>query len=244
GAIRLSAMFTDAEPDPDRSAEEESDALAEWAPPSPPSRAEVAVDALRRPLAMGRQAGVGVIGALGNPVGAAMTAVDIGRQALAPGPPGSPLWSGRRSVHRRFEILSTDLDAAKQAAKAMGGTLNDFLVTAVAGAAGAYHRAMGVAVDELRAAIPVSTRADASAGGNAFVPTRTLVPVGELEAAQRFALVHDRLTSLKADRSIGAADAIAGVVTLLPGPVVRSLARAQTARVDFAVSNVKGAPFD
>src|SRR5439155_7564227 len=150
----------DAEPDPDRSAEEEFDALAESAAPSPrPSRAELTVDAIRRPLAMGRQAMAGAIGALGNPVGAAMTAADIGRQALAPGPPGSPLWSGRRSVHRRFEILSTDLESAKQAAKAMGGTLNDLLVTAVAGAAGAYHRAMGVAVDELRAAIPVSTRA-------------------------------------------------------------------------------------
>ena len=49
---------------------------------------------------------------------------------------------------------------------------------------------------------------------------------------------------MKADRSIGAADAIAGVVTMLPGSIVRSLARTQTARVDFAVSNVRGAPFD
>jgi hypothetical protein len=56
--------------------------------------------------------------------------------------------------------------------------------------------------------------------------------------------VHDRLTSLKADRSIGAADAIAGVIGMLPGSVVRSLARSQTSKLDIAVSNVRGAPFD
>ena len=248
GAIRLSAMFTDLEPHPDRSGEEvavsggDGDAAGPVTPP--PSLADVAFDAARRPLAMGRQAVVGTIGALGNPVGAAMTAIDVARQAFSTGPPGSPLWSGRRSVHRRFGIMSCDMEAAKHAAKALGGTLNDFLVTAVVSAAGDYHRCKGVAVDDLRAAIPVSTRADKSAGGNAFVPTRTLVPAGDLEPAQRFAVVHDRLTSLKADRSIGAADAIAGVVSILPGPIVRSLARAQTARVDFAVSNVRGAPFD
>src|SRR5205085_12554510 len=80
GAIRLSAMFTDAEPDPDRTAEEEADALAQPDPPAlAPSFAEVAVDAIRRPLLMGCQAMAGAIGAIGDPFGAAMTALDIGR---------------------------------------------------------------------------------------------------------------------------------------------------------------------
>jgi WS/DGAT/MGAT family acyltransferase len=243
GAIRLSAMFTDVEPDPDRSAEiDVSDLDAE--PAAPPSLAVVALDTARRSFTLGAHAVTGAIGALGDPVGAAMTAIDVARQAVAPGPGGSALWAGRRSTRREFEVVSTDLERAKQAAKALGGTLNDFLVTAVAGAAGEYHRAKGFVVDDLRAAIPVSIRADASAAGNAFVPTRTLVPAGDVEAAHRFKIVHDRLVSLKADRSIGAAGAIAGVVSYLPGPVVRTLARSQTARVDFAVSNVRGAPFE
>src|SRR5688500_18611111 len=68
GAIRLSAMFTDAEPDPDRSLERQpepgpdgDDGL------QPPSLAEVISDAARRPWALGRQAVAGAIGALGDP---------------------------------------------------------------------------------------------------------------------------------------------------------------------------------
>ena len=36
-------------------------------------------------------------------------------------------------------------------------------------------------VDELRISMPVSTRTDGSAGGNAFTPTRVLLPVGIVE---------------------------------------------------------------
>ena len=70
------------------------------------------------------------------------------------------------------------LDDAKRAAKALGGSVNDLFVAGAAGGAGAYHRAQGADVEELRIAMPVSTRSDRSAGGNAFTPTRVLVPVG------------------------------------------------------------------
>src|SRR5204863_480744 len=86
--------------------------------------------------------------------------------------PARSLWNGKRSAGRRYEILSADLEKAKEAAHARGGTLNDLYVTAIAGAAGKYHRAKGAEIDELRASIPVSTRSDKSAGGNAFLPAR------------------------------------------------------------------------
>jgi hypothetical protein len=117
-------------------------------------------------------------------------------------------------------------------------------VTAVAGGAAAYHRAKGVEVTDLRVAMPISTRTDRSAGGNAFAPTRVLVPAGIVHPAERFAAVREQLNQVKSERALGLAETFAGVLTSLPSPVLARLARAQVETVDFACSNVKGAPFD
>jgi hypothetical protein len=156
----------------------------------------------------------------------------------------SVLWAGRRSSVRHFEVLSTPLEPAKEAANDLGGTLNDFLVTAVAGGIAAYHRARNAEVDELRAAMPISTRTDKSAGGNAFMPSRVLVPAGIVDPAERFRAIHERLDGVKGERSLGMTEALAGLVSGLPPAVVVRLARSQAQTVDFAVSNVRGAPFD
>jgi len=155
----------------------------------------------------------------------------------------SPLWR-RRGVRRRLEVLSFDLDEVKLAAKRLGGTVNDLFVCALSDAAGGYHRTRCTDVDDLRMAMPVSTRTDRSAGGNAFVPTRVLVPCGELAPEARFALVHDRLSRAREGASPGLFGAAAGALALLPPPVVARLARQQSSTVDFAASNVRGAPFE
>jgi hypothetical protein len=166
------------------------------------------------------------------------------RQALVTDGARSPLWAGRRSTARHFEMLSIDLDEAKRAAAALGGTVNDVFVTGVAGGAAAYHRARGVDADELRISMPVSTRHDRSAGGNSFAPTRVLVPAGILDPVERFRAVHDRLATVKAERALGLADALTGVLTGLPGPLLTRLVRQQVETVDLAASNVRGAPVD
>jgi hypothetical protein len=145
-------------------------------------------------------------------------------------------------VHH-FEARSVELDEVKATAKALGGTVNDVFVTAVAGAAGAYHRARGEVPDELRMSMPVSTRHDRKAGGNAWAPTRVLVPVTG-DALTRFNIVRARLDSTKHEPSLGLAEMFAGIVRTLPTPLVIRLARQQVGTVDFACSNVRGAPFD
>src|SRR3954447_15358173 len=108
------------------------------------------------------------------------------RQVAVTEPSFSPLWL-ERSLRRHLEILSISLEDAKIAAKTLGGSVNDLFVAGACGAAGAYHRAKGAPVDELRMAMPVSTRTDKAAGGNAFTPTRMLVPVGIEDPEIRFA---------------------------------------------------------
>lgn len=172
------------------------------------------------------------------------SARSVVRQALVTDGARSPLWTGRRSTARHFEILSIDLDEAKRTAEALDGTVNDVFVTGVAGGAAAYHRARGVDADELRISMPVSTRHDRSVGGNAFTPARVLVPAGIIDPVERFRAVHDRLTAVKAERALGLADALTGVLTGLPGPLLTRLVRQQVQTVDLAASNVRGAPVE
>jgi hypothetical protein len=153
------------------------------------------------------------------------------------------LWT-HRSLRRRFEVLRIPLDDTKRAAKVLGGSVNDVFVAGAAAGAGKYHRAKGVDVDELRISMPVSTRSDRSMGGNAFTPARLSVPVGGATAVAEFNAIQERLTATKQERALQFADALAGVINVLPTSLLVRVARQQIETVDFATSNVRGAPFD
>ncbi len=155
----------------------------------------------------------------------------------------SPLWH-EPTLSRGLEIIDIPLDDVRRAAKGLGGSINDLFVTATAAGAGRYHRAMGAEADELRMAMPVSTRQGRSAGGNSFVPTRVLVPTGELDPASRFGLVHDALSRTKSEPAIGLVAGLAGAANLLPTSVLVRVARQQAETVDFTTSNLRAAPFD
>jgi WS/DGAT/MGAT family acyltransferase len=155
----------------------------------------------------------------------------------------SPLWR-ERSLRRRFEKLDVDFDDAYRAAKALGGSLNDFFVAGAAGGAAAYHRNAGTEIESLRMAMPVSTRTDASAGGNSFVPTRMLVPAGLEDPLERFEAVHEVLGRTKSEKAISLFAGMAGVVNILPTSVLVRFTRQQVETVDFTTSNVRAANFD
>jgi len=167
----------------------------------------------------------------------------FGHQLGPTDPARSPLWADRSHAHR-FDAVSLGLGSARTTAKTLGGTVNDVFVAVMADAAGRYHREAGVDIDELRVSIPISVRHDRQAGGNAWVPARVLVPVGVMPAAERFALVAERLAAVKREPSLGLTDTLALAVRRLPRPLLIRLARQQVGTVDFACSNVRGAPFD
>jgi diacylglycerol O-acyltransferase / wax synthase len=247
GGVRLSAMFLDLERD---------------APEPPPVEAspvaagddgfvEAAARALQRQLRVSRRTATTAVSTAlrpyrlpsqaGDAVGLARSVL---RQMVVTDPARSPLWAGRRSLTRQFEVLSVDLDRLKAVANSLGGTVNDAFVCAVAGGVGAYHREKGAEVDELRMSMPVNVRDDKSAGGNAFTPTRLLVPVGLKDPVERFAAIRERLTQTKGERGLDMTEAFAGVLGVLPTSVLVGFARQQVETVDFATSNVRGAPFD
>lgn len=159
-------------------------------------------------------------------------------------PGGSPLWTNR-SRHRHLEALSLPLGDVKTAAKTLGGTVNDAFLTGITEASVRYHDARGVTVDWFNGTFVVSTRDDDVVGGNSFTPTRVQLPGGPMTVEERFAEVH-RLAAAKRAR-LGGGNALGGlasVANLLPTSLVTSMARAQAARIDFATSNFRAAPFE
>jgi WS/DGAT/MGAT family acyltransferase len=244
--IRLSASFVDLE----RDATEPMLPTVVEAAAEPRSLGDAVAARVRFPLQVVRSALGHTVDALAHPdraperAGEAVeTARSLLRQVAVTEPARSPLWR-QRSLRRTIEVLSVPLAEVKDAAGRLGGTVNDWFVTGAAGAAGAYHRLAGAPVDELRMAMPVSTRsADKAGGTNSFVPTRVLVPAGIEDPVARFDAVRSVLLAGKSERALGAVDGVAGVLHALPTSILARFARNQAGRVDFTTSNVRGAPF-
>jgi WS/DGAT/MGAT family acyltransferase len=260
GGVRLSAMFVDLERDP-------GPPDAEPEPAAPPAAEDAAdgdglgrnpvaavagnlLGGMRGGLDFARRTLTGAGGAVAHPStvpARAGDAVDATRSILRQGavvePARSPLW-GERSLRRHLEVLSIPLEETKRVAKALGGTVNDLFVTGAVAAAGAYHRAKGAPVDQLRMAMPISTRTDKGSGGNAFAPTRLLVPTGIEDPRACFDAVREAIGVTRGERALGLTGGLATVLGALPSPLLVRLARQQVGTVDFTTSNVRGAPFE
>ena len=159
------------------------------------------------------------------------------------GPRRSPLWVDR-SLDRWLGTSVLSLDDVRTAAHHLGGSVNDLFITGAAAAAGRVHELAGRPVEQLRVSMPVSTRHDRSVGGNAFSPTQTLVPTGDMRVEDRFAAVHDALAEVKAERVIDALEGAANAAAMLPSVALVRSGQHLARSVDFVCSNVRAAPFD
>lgn len=253
GGIRLAERFIDLERDPDpepRPAPADDDER-----PAPGSAnvvgrmADTASHLVRRSAA----ATVGVVRAgadlatsptrwpeAGSEVIA--TTQSVLRQLTDSGPGRSDLWASR-TLRRRIETLRVPFDEAKDAAGRHDVSLNDLFVAAAARGAGAYHARAGHEIDTLRMAMPVSTRSDKSAAGNAFALTRTTVPVQIDDPVEHARAINDALTHSRGERAFRLVEQLAAVGNALPTSTLVRMARSQTEAVDFTTSNVRGAPF-
>ena len=155
-------------------------------------------------------------------------------------PARSPLWT-QRSTRRTLEHSVAPFDATKAAAKRLGGTLNTAFLTIATDAASAYHIEQGSPVEALRASMAISTRTESS-GANAFSLVRMLVPTGEMSLDERFHEIDQAATAAVSATGGANLDSMAAVATGLPTSLLTRMARQQSQTVDFATSNVRGAP--
>jgi diacylglycerol O-acyltransferase / wax synthase len=175
---------------------------------------------------------------------AARLLASIRRQLFVTEPARSPLMRAR-SLGRSFDAFQASLEDARRVASTLGGSVNDAFVTGITGALGLYHERMGEPCDELRMAMPISTRSSGDdSESNSFTPARVVVPVQPKDPTTRFELVHERLASVRSEPAIAAAGSLAGLLTPLPTSALVALTRSQAGTIDFAASNLRGSPVD
>jgi diacylglycerol O-acyltransferase len=152
----------------------------------------------------------------------------------------SPLWI-ERSLRRHLEVASAPFTETRAAARKLGGTLNTAFLTVATEAAACYHTELGAPVESLRASMAISTRTDDS-GANAFSLVRMLVPTGDIPIDERFRAIQESSQAAVGQSKSANLETIAAFASTLPTSIVTRLARQQAQTIDFATSNVKGAP--
>jgi diacylglycerol O-acyltransferase / wax synthase len=151
--------------------------------------------------------------------------------------------------HRRFIGVPSRLEDFKRVKDAFGGTVNDVVLTVVAGALREWLISRGVRTEglELRALVPVSIRTESQRNtlGNQIAAMRGPLPVYIADPVQRLRVVKRSMDGLKESKMAVGAEVLAGVQNFAPPTVL-----AQASRINFStrlfnliVTNVPGPQF-
>lgn len=154
----------------------------------------------------------------------------------------APLWQ-QRGGPPRYDVLRIPFAEMRGAAKALGGSINDLFVSAAAEAAGAYHRAKGTPIHEVRVAMPISTREGGGPGGNAFEVTKVVVPARSMAPAEQLRLVGGAIAAVKERTLNEGGTVLVRFAHLVPPRLLSKVAQRRVRAVDFTASNVQGVPF-
>ncbi len=220
-----------------------------WAPRPEPTDLELLGDALRERATSPRELVRGVRAALRGPRQVLRGLLDTGRflegAAAAPSTP----FNVEIGPHRRLAFVRTDLAELKRVKNAHGGTVNDVVLSVVAGALGNYLRARGHDTEELRmrAMVPVSVRADEERGalGNRISAMMAPLPVFSRDAVERLRLVSETMGDLKGSGQAVGAELLTRLTDFAPTTIASQAARLQPAQRFFnlVVTNVPGPQF-
>jgi WS/DGAT/MGAT family acyltransferase len=155
-----------------------------------------------------------------------------------PAAPMTPL-NRELSPNRRYATVTAPLAAIKATAKGRGATVNDVLLTAVAGTLARILPETGA---EPVALVPVSGRREGEEGGNRISTVLVDLPVGVEDPFDRLEIVNATMTELKASAAVRAGAVLAGAAGWAPPLVSSGLARAMggVRAFNVVVSNVPG----
>jgi diacylglycerol O-acyltransferase len=148
--------------------------------------------------------------------------------------------------HRRLAFVRNDLNDFKLVKNTFGGTVNDVVLTVVAGGLRTWLRSRGVRTEglELRALVPVSVRASDERGhlGNRIVVMRGPLPVYVADPIARLKVVRQAMDGLKESKQAVGAEVIAGLEALAPPTILAQASRLQfsTRLFNLLVTNVPG----
>lgn len=136
------------------------------------------------------------------------------------------------------------LDEVKAVSKALGCSINDVLLSAVAGAIGAYLRDHGDAVTgkEIRAMVPVNLRplSEAWKLGNRFGLVPLILPIGIENPIERVFAVRQRMQALKGSTQPLLAFGLLSVAGLLVKPAQEAMLNLFSRKTTAVMTNVPG----
>ena len=153
-----------------------------------------------------------------------------------------PLAVPGSGLSRRLDISEVSIERLRKIKSPLGVTINDVVLAALSGALHAYHRERRVHADALSCLVPMNLRGrdERDALGNRVGMFTIALPVGEKQTARRLARIVEQTRAAKLDRRGAAAPLLVEALTLLPGAVLRLLARGALGRVNVACTNVPG----
>jgi WS/DGAT/MGAT family acyltransferase len=148
--------------------------------------------------------------------------------------------------YRRFVVVRQELADYKEVKDALGGTVNDVVLTCVSGALARWLRSRGIRTDglEMRALVPVSVRTkdERHTLGNRLTAMRGPLPVYIKDPVARLRYVRQAMDGLKESKQAVGAATLARVNNLAPPTIL-----AQASRLNFStrlfnllVTNIPG----
>ncbi|MGB8019896.1 MAG: wax ester/triacylglycerol synthase family O-acyltransferase [Candidatus Nanopelagicales bacterium] len=169
-----------------------------------------------------------------NVVGLASAARTIVR------PPSSSPLNAEIGAARRYATTTADLADLKRIKHAHGGTINDVVLTLLAGALRSWMMTRGESVTSrtsVRALVPVSVRTSSDSSGNQIAAFLCDLPVGEPDPIIRLQRVRFEMDMLKESGQMLGASALVGVASFTP-PTVHSLGARAVSGLSRRVYNV------
>jgi diacylglycerol O-acyltransferase / wax synthase len=171
-------------------------------------------------------------------------AVTLARVTLMPPDPQTALKGPLGVMKRAAWSEPIPLAGVKEAGLRVGGTINDVLVTAAAGALRRYLAGRGDDVDglDVRAAVPVNLRPldEAHRLGNQFGLVFLALPLGVEDPAERLTEVKRRMDELKSSLQPVVAFGVLTTIGLVPAPLQPLPIQFFGSKASLVLSNVPG----
>ena len=150
--------------------------------------------------------------------------------------------------HRRFEMFDMPLPEIRKIRHALRGTVNDVILSVIAGALRRWLEARGESLGpDLRALVPVSMRGahDRNTFGNQVSAVFCPLPVGEANPVERLRKVREAMKGIKEGGQAVAAAALASLGDFAPPTLLAQAARLQavTRFFNLVITNVPGPQF-
>ena len=246
--VDITTVMYDLEPDPGSHPPPPT-----WIPRPEPSDAQLLADALLEratsPQEMVRGARALTRGprqALGAAVDALEAAGAFARAGLA-APPST--FNVDIGPYRRFAMVRSELPELKRIKNAAGGTVNDVILAAVAGALGRYLRERGHSTGglELRAMVPISVRASDERGalGNRVSAMMAALPIWCDDPLERLRIITESMGDLKRSKQAVGANLLTELADFAPPTIASQAGRLQSRQrwFNLVVTNVPGPQF-